>query len=220
MDKLSPQQRHANMAAIRSKDTKPEMIVRRGLWKRGFRYRLNDKRLPGHPDLVLRKYRTCIFVNGCFWHGHKLRMAQSEKLKVKSEKFTFDFESSECCKMPNTNREFWVAKIRRNKERDKEELRKLAEMGWHCITVWECELKPSRREETLDSIAFTLNHIWLQDRAQSQGTTEKQVTPYYIYEDGDMPLPMAAENMEDVRGKMDDGLSSTDRFADVSKMIE
>ncbi len=73
----------------------------------------------------------------------------------------------------------------------------MAEMGWHCITVWECELKPSRREETLDSIAFTLNHIWLQDRAQSQGTTEKQVTPYYIYEDGDLPLPMAAENMED-----------------------
>ena len=72
MDKLSPQQRHTNMAAIRSKDTKPEMIVRRGLWKRGFRYRLNHKRLPGHPDLVLRKYRTCIFVNGCFWHGHGL----------------------------------------------------------------------------------------------------------------------------------------------------
>ena len=129
-------------------------------------------------------------------------------------------ESSECCKIPRTNREFWVAKIRRNQERDREELRKLAEMGWHCITVWECELKPSRREETLDSIAFTLNHIWLQDRARMQGATEPQVTPYYIYEDGDLPLPMAAENMEDVIGKMDDGLSSTDRFADVSKMIE
>ena len=71
MDHLSPQQRYNNMAAIKSKDTKPEMIVRRGLWKRGFRYRLNHKRLPGHPDLVLRKYRTCIFVNGCFWHGHR-----------------------------------------------------------------------------------------------------------------------------------------------------
>ena len=71
MDRLTAQQRHANMAAIRSKDTKPEMIVRRGLWSRGFRYRLNHKRLPGHPDLVLRKYRTCIFVNGCFWHGHR-----------------------------------------------------------------------------------------------------------------------------------------------------
>ena len=76
MDKLSAQQRHANMAAIRSKDTKPEMIVRKGLWKRGFRYRLNHKRLPGHPDLVLRKYRTCIFVNGCFWHGHHVALPQ------------------------------------------------------------------------------------------------------------------------------------------------
>ena len=70
MGKLSSEQVHKNMAAIRSKDTKPEMIVRKGLWKRGFRYRLNHERLPGHPDLVLRKYRTCIFINGCFWHGH------------------------------------------------------------------------------------------------------------------------------------------------------
>ena len=217
MDKLSPQQRHANMAAIRSKDTKPEMIVRRGLWKRGFRYRLNDRRLPGHPDLVLRKYRTCIFVNGCFWHGHNVSLTPSPSPKGEGSDY---IDNSECCKIPKTNREFWVAKIRRNQERDREELRKLAEMGWHCITVWECELKPSMREETLDSIAFTLNHIWLQDQAQSQGATEPQGTPYYIYEDGDLPLPMAAENMEDVRGKMDDGLSLIDHFADVSKMVE
>ena len=75
-DILNPLQRHMAMAAIRSKNTKPEMIVRRGLWKRGFRYRLNHKRLPGHPDLVLRKYRTCIFVNGCFWHGHNVTESQ------------------------------------------------------------------------------------------------------------------------------------------------
>ena len=75
MDHLTPQQRHKNMAAIRGKNTKPEMIVRKGLWKRGFRYRLNHRRLPGHPDLVLRKYRTCIFVNGCFWHGHGVTMS-------------------------------------------------------------------------------------------------------------------------------------------------
>ena len=137
------------MQAIGSKDTKPEMIVRRGLWKRGFRYRLNHKGLPGHPDIVLRKYRTCIFVNGCFWHGHNVALPQ--------------VESSECCKIPKTNREFWEAKIKRNKERDKEEQRKLAKMGWHCITVWECELTPKKREETIESIAFTLNHIWLQD---------------------------------------------------------
>ena len=153
MDKLSAEQRHKTMAAIRGKDTKPEMIVRKGLWKRGFRYRLNSPKLPGHPDLVLRKYRTCIFVNGCFWHGHHVEVI-SEKGEVKS---------SECCKIPNTNREFWVAKICRNKERDKEEQRRLAEMGWHCITVWECELKPKVCEQTLDSIAFTLNHIWMMD---------------------------------------------------------
>ena len=188
MDKLSAQQRHQNMAAIQSKDTKPEMIVRRWLWKRGFRYRLNHKRLPGHPDLVLRKYRTCIFVNGCFWHGHKLRKAQSEELRVKNEEFTFDYENSECCKIPKTNREFWMAKIRRNKERDKEEQRKLAEMGWHCITVWECELKPSKREETLDSIAFTLNHIWLQDH-------EAKMVPYPKLEEEDIQMPMAAEDV-------------------------
>ena len=157
MDKLSPQQRHANMAAIHSKDTKPEMIVRRGLWARGFRYRLNHKRLPGHPDLVLRKYRTCIFVNGCFWHGHNVAMPpQIESLELR-------IKSSECCKIPNTNREFWVAKIRRNQERDIEEQKRLAEMGWHCITVWECELKPSKREETLKSLVYTLNKIWLED---------------------------------------------------------
>ena len=160
MDRLTPQQRHANMAAIRSKDTKPEMIVRRGLWKRGFRFRLNYKRLPGHPDLVLRKYRTCIFVNGCFWHGHNVAEPRMSDGRCLMEDV---IESSECCKIPKTNREFWVAKIRRNKERDKEEQKKLAEMGWHCITVWECELKPQKQAATLDSIAYTLNHIWLQD---------------------------------------------------------
>lgn len=162
MDKLSAQQRSQNMAAIHAKDTKPEMIVRRGLWKRGFRYRLNHKRLPGHPDLVLRKYRTCIFVNGCFWHGHLVETNQ--------------MESSECCKIPSTNRNFWVAKIRRNKERDKEEQKELAAMGWHCITVWECELKPSKCEETLDSIAFTLNHIYLQDHSirKANDVTEEE----------------------------------------------
>ena len=151
MDKLSPEQRHNNMKAIGSKNTKPEIIVRKGLWKRGFRYRLNYKRLPGHPDIVLRKYRTCIFVNGCFWHGH---FVEIDKM-----------ENTVCCKIPMTNHDFWVAKIRRNKERDKEKQRKLAEMGWHCITVWECELKPKVRERTLDSLAFTLNHIWLQDHS-------------------------------------------------------
>ncbi len=110
-------------------------------------------------------------------------------------------EGSECCKIPKTNREFWVAKIRRNKERDKEELRKLAEMGWHCITVWECELKPSKREETLDSIAFTLNHIWLQDH-------HTKVVQYPAFDEDNMQMPMAAEGerewkMENGKWKME-----------------
>ena len=154
MDHLTPQQRHKNMAAIRSRNTKPEMIVRKGLWSRGFRYRLNSPRLPGHPDLVLKKYRTCIFVNGCFWHGHGVTL-----------NIIHETLNSDCCKIPQTNREFWVAKIRRNQERDIEEQKRLAEMGWHCITIWECELKPSKREETLRSLAFTLNKIWLEEHA-------------------------------------------------------
>ena len=162
MDKLSAEQRHKNMAAIRGKNTKPELIVRRGLWKRGYRYRLNSPKLPGHPDLVLRKYRTCIFVNGCFWHGHNVAMPQKEDVRRKKEDV---IENSECCKIPKSNREFWVAKIRRNQERDIEEQRKLAEMGWHCITVWECELKQKVREQTLKSLAYTLNKIWLEDHA-------------------------------------------------------
>lgn len=143
MDKLSAEQRHNNMAAIHGKDTKPEIIVRKYLFSRGFRYRLNHKRLPGKPDVVMRKYRTCIFVNGCFWHGH---------------------EGCTYYRMPKTNVEFWTAKIERNRERDIRVQKELAEMGWHSITVWECELKPNRREQTLKSLEYTLNKIFLQDR--------------------------------------------------------
>ena len=152
MDHLTPQQRSKNMAAIRNKDTKPEMVVRRGLWSRGFRYRLNHKRLPGHPDLVLRKYKSCIFINGCFWHGH---------------------EGCKYYTIPKTNTEFWVKKIKRNQERDLEVKHKLNAMGWNCITVWECELKPAKREATLQSLAFTLNEIFLNNN---------RVKPYHEQE--------------------------------------
>ena len=214
MDKLSARQRHAkaaikgeqsdacicsaereqarrsaNMAAIKSKDTKPEMIVRHGLWRRGFRYRLNHKRLPGHPDLVLRKYRTCIFVNGCFWHGHNVALPQMSDGRRKMEDI---IENSDCCKIPKTNRDFWVSKIRRNKERDREEQRQLAQMGWHCITVWECELKPSKREETLESIAFTLNHIFLQDRRCKKADENSKE---YHQEESDNYLKAAEEEL-------------------------
>jgi DNA mismatch endonuclease (patch repair protein) len=177
MDILSKEQRHKNMSAIRSKDTKPEWIVRKGLWSRGIRYRLNSSKLPGHPDLVLRKYRTCIFVNGCFWHGHHV--------EVKSEKG--EVINSECCKIPKTNRDFWVAKIRKNQERDLEEQKKLAKMGWHCITIWECELKGPKREATLKSLVYTLNKIWLDDHCITKA-------PYPRLEEEDGLLKAAEDN--------------------------
>ena len=145
MDKFTPQQRHRIMASVKSKGTKPELLVRKFLWAQGFRYKLNSDRLPGHPDLVLRKYRTCIFVNGCFWHGH------------------------EGCKrwtLPKTNTPFWEKKVKRNQQRDAETQCQLAHMGWHCLVVWECQLRPRHRQATLQAIAHTLNHILLTDYQQ------------------------------------------------------
>ena len=132
------------MAAVQDKDTKPEVIVRKWLWTRGYRYRLNHPRLPGKPDIVMRKFRTCIFINGCFWHGH-----------IGCKYFT----------IPKTNTDFWMNKIKRNQERDIEVKKKLASMGWHYITIWECELKPKSREKTLESLVYTLNRIYLQDHS-------------------------------------------------------
>ena len=106
--------------------------MRSSLWHRGFRYRVNDKRLPGRPDIVLPKYRTVIFVHGCFWHGHK------------------------DCKyytVPQTNTEFWVAKVARNQERDQEVWRKLEAIGWNVVIVWECQLKKAILEKTIDRVA-------------------------------------------------------------------
>ena len=144
MDKLTREQRHRCMSAIRSKDTRPELIVRHYLFSRGFRYRLNHPRLPGRPDIVMRKYRTVGLVNGCFWHGH---------------------EGCQYYRLPKTNTAFWQSKIEHNRERDRKEQKRLAEMGWHCITVWECQLKPAVRQKTLESLAFTLNQIFLNDHA-------------------------------------------------------
>lgn len=135
------------MAAIHGKNTKPEAIVRKWLWGRGYRYRLNHPRLPGKPDIVMRKYRTYIFVNGCFWHGH---------------------EGCRYYTKPKTNTEFWVNKVKRNKERDKTVKHQLTSMGWHSITIWECELKSAKREKNLESLAFTLNKIFLQDHSVKQ----------------------------------------------------
>lgn len=140
-DTLTPAQRHRNMAAIHSDSTRPELKLRHALWRLGFRYRMNDRKLPGKPDIVLPKYRTVIFVHGCFWHGHK------------------------GCKfytVPKTNTDFWTAKIARNQERDQEVWRKLEAKGWNVIIVWECELKKGRVEETIGRVA---SDIWRNSEA-------------------------------------------------------
>lgn len=140
MDIMSKEQRRDCMSSIKGRNTKPELLVRKVLFSRGFRYRLNHSKLPGKPDIVLRKYRTCIFVNGCFWHKH------------------------EGCKyfvVPKIRTDFWLNKINRNQERDKEVKKQLAKMGLHSITIWECELKPSNKDKTLESLLDTLNKIFL-----------------------------------------------------------
>lgn len=122
-DTLTTEQRHRCMSHIRSKNTKPEVLVRKELFRRGYRYRINVSKLPGKPDIVLPKYKTAIFVNGCFWHGH------------------------DGCKrfvLPKSNREYWEIKIRRNQQRDKEIIFKLQQAGWGVIIVWECELSKHR----------------------------------------------------------------------------
>ena len=130
-DTLTPTQRHLNMSHIRSKNTKPEILVRKWLWQHGFRYRLNVKDIPGRPDIVMRKHRTVIFINGCFWHGH----AGCSKFVI-----------------PKSNVEFWENKIRTNKARDEKNHNLLREAGWNVIVIWECELKSSSFEETMAEI--------------------------------------------------------------------
>ena len=131
MDVLTSDQRSYNMSLIHGKDTKPEILVRKYLFNRGLRFRKNDKRLPGHPDIVFPKYKTVVFVHGCFWHGHK------------------------GCKyfvMPKTNVEFWQNKILANIDRDEAISSLLADLGWTVIVVWECELKTKTREQVLSSL--------------------------------------------------------------------
>ncbi len=135
-DIFNEEQRSYVMSRIKSKDTKPELIVRKFLHANGFRYRLHDKRLPGSPDLVLKKYRSVIFVNGCFWHGHKACKAGT--------------------RLPQTRREWWKNKLENNRKRDLKKINDLLNLNWHVITVWECQLKSKVREETLVHLAETL----------------------------------------------------------------
>ena len=127
-DNHSKEVRSYNMSRIRSKNTKPEELVRKYLFSKGLRYRKNDKRYPGHPDIVLPKYKTVIFVNGCFWHMH---------------------ENCPGFVMPKSNLEYWIPKLTRNKQRDENNINQLKEMGWNVIVIWECELKKDNIEKTL-----------------------------------------------------------------------
>lgn len=139
-DLLTPEQRHKCMSHIRSKNTKPEIIVRKFLFSKGYRFRVNVKKLPGTPDIVLKKYKTVIFVNGCFWHGH---------------------EGCKYSHLPKSNVSYWEVKINKNKERDLQDRIKLRDMGWHVIQVWECFLKSKVREKSLERLLHTLNQITL-----------------------------------------------------------
>lgn len=139
-DRITESQRHECMSHIRSKDTMPEVVLRRELFRRGFRFRKNVRSLLGTPDIVLPKYRTCIFVNGCFWHGHK---------------------GCRYYTAPKTNADFWKAKVKRNIERDSLNIQNLEALSWHVITVWECELKPKQLQGTMEYIMSELsaNHL-------------------------------------------------------------
>ena len=136
------------MSNIRSVSTKPEVKLRKELWRKGFRYRKNDKRLPGSPDIVLPKHKTVIFIHGCFWHGHK------------------------GCKyytIPKTNTDFWIEKVSRNQSRDEDVWRQLEVKGWSVVIVWECELKKNRFEETVDRVEKEILYV-LQHQARALRT--------------------------------------------------
>ena len=283
-DTMTPAQRHRCMSRIRSRNTKPELKVRKWLWSHGYRYRLNVRSVPGSPDIVMRPYRTAIFVNGCFWHGHGVELGvRNEELGVNSQDFpdfvsetnrnqknnqqdqqdlvseanrnvknnqqdthdfvseanrnlknnqqdthdfvseasrnlknnpqdTHDFvseanrsinntfsheidgiEDSPCCRIPQTNRDFWVAKIRRNQERDRRNYQILSENGWQVLVVWECQLTTKKIERTMREVELLLNQHFLDIH-------KPQVRSY----DTDTPdtLPIAAEDSADY-GKND-----------------
>lgn len=129
-DNHTRESRHVNMSHIRSKDTKPEEIVRKYLFSKGLRYRKNVSQMPGKPDIVFRKYKTVVFVNGCFWHHHNC------------DRF----------KWPTSNVEYWIPKIERNVQRDIDNKKLLEANGWRVLVIWECELKKKIREKNLQSL--------------------------------------------------------------------
>ena len=154
-DKLTPSQRHKCMSSIRGKNTKPEILVRKGLHARGFRFRLHNKKLPGSPDIVLPKYGVAIMVNGCFWHGHKgCRYATK----------------------PKTNIEFWETKIARNRHRDEVTTAHLEALGWTVITIWECELRTSSQlDDRLNTLAEEIRRAYETQRIKDRDKRQSRV---------------------------------------------
>lgn len=138
MDVHDKKTRSYNMSRIKGKETKAEVVVRKYLFANGFRYRKNVRQLPGTPDIVLPKYKTCIFINGCFWHGH---------------------EGCRYFVVPKTNTEFWLNKIEANRQRDIRKINDLQILGWKVITIWECELIASKRSETLESLIKQVKNV-------------------------------------------------------------
>ena len=134
-DVHTPEQRSYNMSRIHSKNTKPEELVRKFLFSQGFRYRKNDAKLPGKPDIVLPKYKAVIFVNGCFWHGH---------------------EGCRYFVWPKNNAEFWKEKITGNIQRDKHNHQLIANQGWRVIEIWECQLMKSVVDNTLQNLVLQI----------------------------------------------------------------
>ncbi|TFD96857.1 very short patch repair endonuclease [Dysgonomonas capnocytophagoides] len=128
------------MSKVKSKNTKPEMIVRKYLYSKGYRYRVNVKKIKGCPDIVFRKFNTVIFINGCFWHGH---------------------EGCDEFRPPKTNKSYWEPKLSKNKERDKEVKDSLINQGWNVITIWECMLKKENKDKTLNDLSILLSKLIL-----------------------------------------------------------
>ena len=155
LDKLTPSQRHHCMSRIRGKNTKPEILVRKGLHARGFRFRLHNKKLPGSPDIVLPKYGVAIMVNGCFWHGHKgCRYATK----------------------PKSNVEFWETKIARNRHRDEVTTAHLEALGWTVITIWECELRTSSLlDDRLNTLAEEIRRAYETQRIKDRDKRQSRV---------------------------------------------
>ena len=154
-DRLSTQQRHHCMSRIRGKNTKPEILVRKGLHARGFRFRLHNKKLPGSPDIVLPKYGVAIMVNGCCWHGHKgCRYATK----------------------PKSNVEFWETKIARNRHRDEVTAAHLEALGWTVITIWECELRAnSQLDDRLNTLAEEIRRAYEAKRIKDRDKRQSRV---------------------------------------------